>query len=525
VASRSALLTVLFTDIVASTEIAKEMGDRRWRELLARHHRVVRRELKRFGGREVDTAGDGFFAVFDRPEDAVRCAAAISDAVRELGIEIRAGVHAGQVELTGRRVGGVAVHVGARIGAQAGPGEVLVSATLRDLLPGAVLAFEDRGSKDLKGVPEPQRVYAVAAVQGRPRAGALDEDEARRRRETVEHVEGLTPAARRRRRLQVGALASAIIAAAVVVWLTTRRTPPPPARANTVGTIVRIDPETNAAVERFAGLVSRDLGFSPPVVEAGEGGVWVLSGQSDVRHVDPSTGVVTPIEIGGRVYRIALGHGRLWATARDLVAVSPGSLAVDGEYDLEEPVAHRDFLVAVTDDAVWTASQGSLTRLDPVRGDQRTFDGGTAEDGMLAVGDDLWLVDRFRDEVSLFDTGANDHVQTIRLQSSPDHVAAGDDGTLWILDEFEQTVTPLSPDGDHGRAIPVGEDPLAVAAGDGAVWVGGSDNKVRRIDPALDEVVAVIDVGAPVRAIDIDPETGEVWVYLAAGSQTGGGFG
>src|SRR5437867_12712096 len=128
----SVLTTVLFTDIVGSSELAAELGDRRWKVLLSRHHALVRGELRRFGGRELDTAGDGFFASFDNPGNAVRCAAALVEAVQELGIEIRAGLHLGQAEIVARKLGGAAVHVGARTMAQAGPAEVLTSGGLKE---------------------------------------------------------------------------------------------------------------------------------------------------------------------------------------------------------------------------------------------------------------------------------------------------------------------------------------------------------------------------------------------------------
>jgi class 3 adenylate cyclase len=158
------LATVLFTDIVGSTERAAELGDRRWRELLERHHTTVRRELERFRGREVDTAGDGFLATFDGPARAIRCARAIEQGLRELGLELRAGLHTGECELMGDKVTGVAVHTGARVAAQAGPGEVLVSNTVKDLVAGSGIEFEDRGTHELKGVPGEWRLYAVSSA-------------------------------------------------------------------------------------------------------------------------------------------------------------------------------------------------------------------------------------------------------------------------------------------------------------------------------------------------------------------------
>jgi class 3 adenylate cyclase len=157
------LATVMFTDIVGSTERAAELGDRRWRELLASHEAIVRRELTRHRGREVKTTGDGFLATFDGPARAISCARAIAASVRPLGIEIRAGLHTGECELMNGDIGGIAVHTGARVSAEASPGEVLVSSTVKDLVAGSGIEFEDRGSCDLKGVPGEWRLYAVAA--------------------------------------------------------------------------------------------------------------------------------------------------------------------------------------------------------------------------------------------------------------------------------------------------------------------------------------------------------------------------
>jgi class 3 adenylate cyclase len=158
------LATVLFTDIVGSTEQATRLGDRRWRELLERHHALVRRQLERYRGREVDTAGDGFLATFDGPARAIRCAAAIESAVRSLGLETRAGVHTGECELFADKVAGLAVHTGSRVAGRAQPGEVLVSQTVKDLVAGSGIEFEDRGTHELKGVPGEWRLYAVAGA-------------------------------------------------------------------------------------------------------------------------------------------------------------------------------------------------------------------------------------------------------------------------------------------------------------------------------------------------------------------------
>jgi len=155
------LATVLFTDIVGSTERAAALGDHRWREVLEGHHGVISRELVRHRGREVDTAGDGVLAVFDGPARGIRCAAAAVEGVRTLGLEIRAGLHTGEVEMTADKIRGIAVHIGARIAALGEPGEILVSSTVKDLVVGSGIGFDDRGTHVLKGVPGEWRVFAV----------------------------------------------------------------------------------------------------------------------------------------------------------------------------------------------------------------------------------------------------------------------------------------------------------------------------------------------------------------------------
>jgi class 3 adenylate cyclase len=156
------LATVLFTDIVGSTELAARLGDTAWRELLERHHAIVRRELARFRGRELDTAGDGFFASFDGPARGVQAAAALREPLRAIGLDIRAGLHTGEFEVSDGKIVGIAVSIGARISSLAGPGEVLVSSTVKDLVAGSGIHFEDRGTHQLKGVPDEWHLYALA---------------------------------------------------------------------------------------------------------------------------------------------------------------------------------------------------------------------------------------------------------------------------------------------------------------------------------------------------------------------------
>ena len=155
------LATILFTDIVGSTARAADIGDHKWKDLLGQHHSIVRKELSRFRGREIDTAGDGFFATFDGPARGVRCAMSIRDSVRSVGLEIRAGLHTGECEIMGSNVGGLAVHIGARVAARADASEVLVSSTVKDLVAGSGISFEDRGTHQLKGVPDEWHIFAA----------------------------------------------------------------------------------------------------------------------------------------------------------------------------------------------------------------------------------------------------------------------------------------------------------------------------------------------------------------------------
>jgi class 3 adenylate cyclase/pimeloyl-ACP methyl ester carboxylesterase len=158
------LATILFTDIVGSTEHAMTLGDRRWRELLQQYYGVARRELARFRGREIDTAGDGLFAAFDGPARAIRCACRIRDEVRPLGLEVRSGLHAGECEVVGEKISGIAVHIGARVAAAASPGEVFVSSTVKDLVAGSGIGFKERGTHPLKGLPGEWPLYVVAGA-------------------------------------------------------------------------------------------------------------------------------------------------------------------------------------------------------------------------------------------------------------------------------------------------------------------------------------------------------------------------
>jgi hypothetical protein len=230
----------VFTDIVDSSTLARELGDARWRVLLSRHHAIVRSALKRYHGKEIDNAGDGFFASFPEQADAIRCACAISDDVRELGIEVRAGCHVGQAELIEHKLGGVTIHAAARVMSQAGPSEVLVSGMIKDLVPASGFGFADRGLHTLKGIDGEWHLFAVTTVDGTPRGPALEPETAAHLREQIQ-----PPPLVQRRWARIGVPAIAgLVALTAVLEIATR---PHPIHLQP-NSLAEIDPTTNRIV-------------------------------------------------------------------------------------------------------------------------------------------------------------------------------------------------------------------------------------------------------------------------------------
>ena len=279
------LTTVLFTDIVGSTEMAAELGDQGWRELVQEHNRLVRAALRRHEGRELDTAGDGFFAVFDAPASAIGCALDVVEEVRSVGVDVRAGLHVGEVEQIGRKVGGIAVPIGARIMAAAEPGEVLVSGTVRDLAAGAGLQFEDRGEHELKGVPGIWRLYRVTRPQ--PEAGAAPlpaQDRAAQRAAAVRRARARPIWSRHPRASAAVVLALAAIVAAggLLVWSPWQ---PPALRAVQENSLGVIDAGRGEIIKQI------EVGDQPGGIAVGEGSIWVTNqGSGTVDRSEDASG-------------------------------------------------------------------------------------------------------------------------------------------------------------------------------------------------------------------------------------------
>ena len=296
------LTTLLFTDIVGSTEVSVELGDRKWRSLQARHHAEIRRQLKRYGGHEVDTAGDGFFATFDSPAAGVRCAFAIVKGVRELGLDVRAGLHIGEAELAGEKVGGIAVTTAARVCAVAGREQVLVTSTIVQMAAGAGLEFTELEGQELKGVPGKWDLFALAALEGEPIGPPLDPErsaEYRLRASPVEEV----PA--RKRFLWRAALAVSVAFVAVVILMSRRpprEQPPAPSIGPDVHTTVAVlSEQTGAVLQRpILGNAAGPIVLTAPQGRAHQAFAWIVAGEpanggslQQLQQLDQASGLIT----------------------------------------------------------------------------------------------------------------------------------------------------------------------------------------------------------------------------------------
>jgi class 3 adenylate cyclase/streptogramin lyase len=493
------LATVLFTDIVDSSQLATELGDRRWRVLLARHHTLVRKELKRYHGREIDNAGDGFFASFGDQVNAIRCASAISVDVKALGIDIRAGLHVGQAEVLGKKLGGVVVHTGARIMSESNPGEVLVSSILKDLVPGSDFTFVNRGTHRLKGIDGNWNLFAVTAVDGIARPGPSDPLEAARLREGIE-----PPPLIERRSGRVGIAILAVALAIVVTFIAVKR--PEPALAVQVqpNSLAKIDTKTNAIVSDIP--VAAPGGSQLTAVPPDE--IWVLSQEKQVISVvKTTTGEVTPVPAFGGVansetyagYGIVYAFGSVWVTGGHSELVE---FSLNGTV-FRKPLTIRGApaLLAQGFGHVWVAVH-EVSR------------GATVD---------------VRQRLVEVDSGSGRVVGSAKIEPALNGIGVGE-GSVWVSSYTEGTISKIDPHTLKTHTFRVGErqpsaagsgtffepgGPATVATGFGSVWV--SDVKlgiVYRIDPATNKTQTRIHVGEPGSsfASDILAADGSMWV-------------
>jgi class 3 adenylate cyclase/streptogramin lyase len=487
------LTTVLFTDIVGSTERATELGDKRWRQLIAAHHALVRRQLKRYHGREVDTAGDGFFATFDQPAQAIRCAEAVVGEVGRLGIQVRAGVHMGEVEVIGPKVGGIAVHIGARIMSKAAPGQVLVSSTVRDLMAGSELKFEDLGSHELKGIPAQWRLYAVEPP---PQAEA----------DAEQQLVVMEEPARRAGFPTVSAL---IVIGVVLVLLV----PTVLVLRSRGGPSFTVGPDT--VVRIAGGKVSGGarVGHTPTSVAFGDGRVWVANfDDSTIQWIDPQTRQPSPAQGGlpGNPTGLTVGGGYVWVTfglaVGEVVQIDPTQR--NGVKRISVGTGVGD--IAFGDGFAWAVNgeTDELLKIDPAQAavvGHIPLDAGSGAKGVAEGGGYVWVAESLKGAVlRVSASNTSDRVAIPLIQTSsggkphPEHVAFGN-GYVWVTDTSLDQVTRINPSalsGGTSTITDVGDGPVGVAAGPEGVWVANSlDGTVAQIDPKSRQVIRRVELG------------------------------
>jgi len=471
---RRGLTTLLFTDIVGSTEVAVELGDGRWRLLQSRHHAQVRRQLKRRGGREVDTAGDGFFATFKSPAEGVRCAAEIVTAVHRLGLEVRAGLHVGETELVGEKVSVIAVTTAARVAALAGPGQVLATETVVHTVAGADIAFSDVGVHDLKGVPGRWRLFSLASVDGLALEPPLDAEDARHRRSQA----APPPAERKTRRAGVIGLAvGALIVAAVVANLFASRpaiTAPPSERLPPVG-LAELDESsgTITLARDYEGIaIALSASTSPPQSFA-----WVSGGHSWLPHIWKIDGASGDIVDGSLLhvhrgqYPIAVLGSRLW------YAVTTGHHAFNGN-----PGGAGQGLALVGQGIYDTSKQRiSLGKAQGI-------------DDLIVGGRYLWLGDSADGFVYRINTDASTY-KRFRIPQAADRLSFGH-GRLWILDTRTGSLLAITPNGRRLGQQPVPGDLTDMTVGGGSVLItDAAGDQIQRIPEDLSRAGVPIPLG------------------------------
>jgi class 3 adenylate cyclase/streptogramin lyase len=507
---------VLFTDIVNSTVVAAEMGNARWSELVARHHRIVRHQIGRSGGREIDTAGDGFFVVFERPADAIRCSVASAAAVRELGIEIRAAVSFGELDASGQKPSGLVVNTAARMMAVAGPGETLVPISVREIVSGTGISFAEKGTYHLKGLEGEFRLFLVTELDGTHPAPPLDPEQAADRRREI------FPTGRRRAPLIAGVAVGVLALVVIGVLIISAGGAEPVEDAGPLrNAVVRLDPETGKVRSPLLlgdqpfGAGDLDSDIDKPMA-AGEGGVWVLQ-PPFLLHVDPLRDEIRSDQInvgGSESQSVDTGLGKVWVLdGRTLYEVHPLTDEPTIVYELPERLALITSSLAVGD-AVWIGtSDGNLIRFDPASGATSEVDMGSRIDGLAATPAGTWLADVVAGTLTRIHPETLDVVgEPISVGGSIDRVVAQGD-YVWVLDRQLGQITRVDTESNRVREVRVGGRPTDIAVTQDALWVGDLEGTLHRIDASTldsDE----FRVGAEVLGVGVDDADDSVWVYV-----------
>jgi class 3 adenylate cyclase/outer membrane protein assembly factor BamB len=522
------IATVLMLDVVDSTRVASELGDARYRELAARFNGLVRASLKRFGGKEEDHAGDGFFATFTQPDRAIRCAAAIAEEVRTLGIEIRSGIHTGQTDDQAGKAHGIAVVIGARVMSLAQAGEILVTSTTKELATGSGFGFEDFSAHELKGVPGTWQVFAVTEVDGAQRPRPVPAVEAAERRAAIE------PTARRARPRRAALIAgglAGLLTIVAVVYAVTREEPNPSAKASDApaplsGVVVQVDPEAEPPIVDTipvpvpGGRPGVTLLTSPHSMVVGEGGVWTVRVRT-LFHVDPSRSEVrTRLELETRgvpfSMNLAVGSDKIWiAYDGGLLEVNPATDEQRRIITLETPGAAKAADVVVGEGFVWVGlGDGRLVRFDPATGRHRSQTGLDPIDTIAFGHGSVWTADTLGGTVTRYDPATMRAEATIEVPAGLDYLVSGD-AAVWALSRSLGSLTEIDiAENVAARTVQVGDVPTGLTAGFGAVWVGDKDGVIRRVDEDT-RLVSEIPFGAEIRAIAFDEDTDTLWIDVA----------
>ena len=504
------LRTVVFLDTVGSTRVAAELGDERWQVLLRRELAILRHLLKERGGREVDAAGDGLFVLFREPARAVHFAADAALAVRELGLEIRAGVHFGECEFTEGHPGGIVVHTGARTMSTGGPGEVIVTQTVRDLVSGGSLRFAEHGVHELKGVPGTWPLFALTGIDDDLMAPPLPEEEATTRRWEA----ASRPPVVRRRTFLVGIVA-ALVASSFATYLLTRGGDRPPRPSLGLNRLIRFDPATGATtmMPYVLPLVGGSAGLA-----VGEGGVW--SADIVVSHIDPTDGTLeATVEgiqqpfVGGMP--VTTGLDDVWvASSSGLFRIDPA----DEEVLDRRPSVGGATSIAVGAGAVWVAdADGTLFRISPAPGlpIEGTISLGGLPSAIVIADGGVWIADMFGDLIRV-DERTGRETERLEIGGTLQALAATED-RLWVVDS-EGLVVLVSLDTRKVlRSIPIGGRPVDVAVGSGVVWIADQrGEQLETIDEtSLEPGESGFALPGPPAAIAIDEDRGVIWVRTA----------
>jgi class 3 adenylate cyclase len=523
--ARRRLMTVLFLDIVGSTALAHELGDARWRVVLTNFRAAVRHELKRNGGREQGTEGDSFFATFGEPVQALRAAAAIVAAVQDVGLDVRSGVHTGEIEELDGTLGGIAVHIGARVTALAGPAEVMVTSTVKELVAGSGAVFEDAGEHELKGVEglwRTQMLRSIDVFVPPPLAPQV----------AAERIASLTPP-RRRRRMYLALATAVILVAAVLGGILAMRGVSKPAGKIT---LLQLDPRTGHIVRTIRdGTLGCPCGAN---LFAVDGTLWERSGRNGDR-------IVVRNMMTGRIQRVtrapvgsidgALGFGSIWLL-RSLVTAKGGSArpinAVQRVDELSGRVIATIRLtssivtggsidtgtIAVGNGAVWALEgAGTLDRIDP--GTNKLtgrFQTNAVETQiLLPAGGYEWICECLYHKILRYDarTGTG---KTFHFSEQPWHlveIKTDRGATLWLMDEQGATLTEIDAEtGKPKQPLGLNGTPTeAVQLGD-SIWVAAGTVVDRIKLPSRTRTSIPLPNGMHATGIAADPATGRLWV-------------